>query len=267
MCQISGNSFMDSAILDSAMVSHDPSLVIGGDGLVKGSEIESTLEQWYRLRTGDLITQSYEEWLASYGVNALPTEAHVPELIRFSKNWSYPVNTVEPTTGVASSAVSWAVAERADKDRFFREPGFIFGVTVARPKVYLSGQKGSAAAFMNDALTWLPPITMNALNASLKKLTTGTGPLQGVTTDYWIDIRDLLVYGDQFINFALSATDAGLVALPTTTLSAKRYPANTAAIEALFTTGATLHFCRQDGVCNLNILGRQVDTTPTVNAR
>ena len=30
------------------------------------------------------------------------------------------------------------------------------------------------------------------------------GQCAGITTDYWVDLRDLLVYGDQQINFALS---------------------------------------------------------------
>lgn len=62
-------------------------------------------------------------------------------------------------------------------------------------------------------------------------------------------------------NFALSATDAGLVALPTAALQ-KRYAA-TADADALFVSASPANQIRSDGVVSLSILGRQVDTSPT----
>ena len=54
-----------------------------------------------------------------------------PELITYSKEWTYPSNTIDTTSGAARSAVSWAVQLKADKDRYFKEPGFLVGVCVA----------------------------------------------------------------------------------------------------------------------------------------
>ena len=63
------------------------------------------------------------------------------------------------------------------------------------------------------------------------------------------------------MNFALTETNAGLVALPTAGLE-KRYVTE-AMIDGLFTSG-TADMVKQDGVCRLSILGSLVDTTPPV---
>jgi hypothetical protein len=69
------------------------------------------------------------------------------------------------------------------------------------------------------------------------------------------------LYGDQLINFALTATDAGLVASPTAAL-AKKYVTATD-MDALFKT-STVNQVKMDGVVSLNILSRVVDTTSKV---
>ena len=264
---ITQNNWMDSVVLDADYVVSSDVDVEGPDAnaTIQASEVERAMMLWAHLRESGLTQQTYEEYLATYGVKQEdPEVVYRPEVIRYVKSWSYPANTVEPSTGVPTSAMSWSVAERADKKRFFKEPGFIYGVTCKRPKVYLSGQKGNAAAVMNDVWSWLPATLINRAHASMKKITALKGPLSGTTTDYWIDVKDLLLFGDQFINFALTETDAGLVALPTTTLSQRRYLADLDAVKALFVTGATKYFVREDGVVNLDIAGRQRDTTPRV---
>lgn len=220
---------------------------------------DAQYEMWQFQRAQKLTNMTYEQWLQTYGVKPNREELHKPELIRYVRDWQYPSNTVEPTTGVPSSAVSWAVAERADKDRFFREPGFIFGVSVMRPKVYLSGQTGSAVGLLDNALAWLPALLREEVYTSLKLVAAGDGPLQSTTNPYWVDLRDLFLYGDQFINFALSDTAAGLVALPTAALE-KRYATGTMA-DTLFAAAAPANQIRMDGVVNLSIQGTQVDYT------
>jgi len=88
-----------------------------------------------------------------------------------------------------------------------------------------------------------------------------TGPLAATFTtgkgDYWIDLRDLLVYGDQFNNYATPASgNAGVpfVALPADT-GQRRY-ASATQIMALFSDTVNGRI-RQDGVCSLSIMGRQ----------
>lgn len=265
--QINGNSAMDSAMLESAIDDDDQSLTVGVDDLFTMRELTETYNKWAVLRMQGLTTQTYEEYLASHGVRTEEQAVNRPELIRYVREWQYPTNTVEPTTGAPSSAVSWSIQDRADKDRYFKEPGFIFGVVVTRPKVYLSNQTGHHSAFLNSALKWLPMAMGENAEASISKHTAGTGPLQSVTTAYQWDARDLFVYGDQFLNYAI-ATEAkgGFLPLPVNATLQKRYPPDLAAVQALFVTGASAYFLKMDGVANLAVASRLAgrDLTPTV---
>jgi hypothetical protein len=216
---------------------------------------------WKLQRMNNFTDMSYEEFLSTYGVHVKEAEDHIPELVRYVRDWTYPTSHIEPTTGAPTSAVSWKIAERADKDRFFREPGFLFGCCVVRPKVYRSKQIGSVADLMENAFTWLPALVRDDYTASFTRVATGTsGPLSTNTDEYWIDLKDLLLYGDQFVNFALTATDAGLVALPTAALQ-KRYASGTDA-DGLFVAASPANQIRQDGVVSMQILGAQRDTSP-----
>lgn len=230
-------------------------------------ELDERRLMYERIKELGMTTATYEDWLRMNG--STPTvEAKVPrpELLREMSSWSYPTNTVDPSNGLPSSAVSWAIAEQADKDRFFKEPGFLFGCCIARPKVYLSRQRGNAASLFNSALNWLPGMAHEAA-ASIIEVVKTTGPLGSGVADatspaenYVVDIRDLLLYGDQFVNFALTETNAGLVALPTAAM-VKRYPA-TADIQGLFmSANESSGYVRQDGVVSLHVLGRQTDQT------
>jgi len=88
--------------------------------------------------------------------------------------------------------------------------------------------------------------------------TVGNGPLANQTEGYWFDMRDLLLYGEQFTNFALGASDGG-IAMPQAD-GQKRYP-TLAMADALF-SGENKQIL-EDGICNLTILGTQKDTTPS----
>lgn len=254
--KVSANSWLDSVIPDSVMP---------GGGTAPATETAQAqdllLQQFELMRDLKLTTLTYEEFLRTFGVRAeLAETPNKPELIRYVRDWNYPSNTIDPTTGAAASAMSWSIAERADKDRYFSEPGFIFGVSIARPKVYLSKQVGNASQMLNDAMSWLPAMLQHEPQTSLKKFVQAAGPLAGTPTEpYWVDVRDLLLYGDQFVNFALTETNAGLVALPTAAMK-KKYPTS-ADVDALFVTPATANLVRYDGVLNLTIAGSQIDHT------
>lgn len=254
IASINSQTWLDSVINRSDLPEGD---VPAGTETV--GELDKQRVMWETMQAMTLTNMTYEEWLATYGVRQATVELHKPELIRYVRDWQYPSNTVDPTTGTPSSAVSWAIAERGDKDRFFKEPGFIVGVTVSRPKVYLRGQTTPAVSMMDNAFSWLPAIMRDEVYTSLKEFTTGTGPLRGITDDYVVDVRDLLMYGDQFVNFDVAATDAGLVALPTAAMQ-KRFPAS-ADVDALFKAASPANQVRQDGVCTLAILGTQQDHT------
>lgn len=265
------NSLQKKSLWDAANaadVSEDVDLDLNADGTITVTEAERARAQWEFLKASGLTHESYDRYLATYGIKPPPevkTELHRPELIRYVREWSYPSNTVNPADGVPASAVSWSVAERADKDRFFKEPGFLFGVTLARPKVYLKGQKGSLASAMADALTWLPSaLNPDAFSSVVEfagnsgaGLSDAAGPIKISEDDYVFDIRDLLIYGDQFLNFDVSTAAMSIVDLPSGNLN-RRYPTLTDVNSLFVTSGGNV---RADGVVYLTIAGRQVDAT------
>ena len=228
---------------------------------VTASQLDARMRAWEFARLNGLTDMDYEDYLATFGIKTDKVEEHVPELIRYIRKWQYPSNTIDPTDGSAASAVSWAIADEAAKKRFFREPGFLFGVCVMRPKVYLGKQAGSATQLLQDALSWLPRVMSDDPMTSAVNIPDAT--ILGDVTDAtgtWVDIKDLFLYGEQFINFALTATDAGLVALPTAGLE-KKYPASTD-LDAMFAGAAPANLIHSDGIVNLDIVGSLVDTTP-----
>lgn len=254
---VSGSGYpsaLDSLMLDASVPSTD--IPETGDM----TDLNKAELVWQFMRQQGLTKLDYEDYLRTFGVSAGQAAEAVnkPELIRYVREWSYPVNTVEPTTGVPTSAVSWSISERADKDRFFREPGWIVGLTVTRPKVYLFNQLGNVADWMMSTFDWLPAVAQEDYTASVKQFAEATGPLPGITSGtggYWIDIRDLFMHGDQFMNHFNSNTNQ--IALPDAN-GLLRFPSLTMA-ESFFS--GTPKNIREDGVCQLHILGRQADMT------
>lgn len=260
---IAQETWLDSVQNDASFVAEDINVDLDASGTIFTSEVERAMQQWHAMTAHGLINMSYEDYLRSYGIRAPDTEVHVPELLRFVREWTYPTNTVDPSTGSPSSACSWSIRERADKARFFQEPGFVFGVTTTRPKVYLSNQNGSVTDLLTDAYTWLPAVMLNDFRTSMKQVAATTPPLSSNTDAYWVDLRDLFLYGEQFVNFSLAATDAGMVAMPTAALQ-KRYPTEAMA-DALWSDQVTpLELVREDGVVSMQIQSHQMDQTPTI---
>lgn len=229
------------------------------------STLDDYMLMFEHMRALNMVNMSYEDWLATYGVKVPRAEKqHLPELLRYVRDWSYPVNTVEPTTGVPASAVSWATQERADKDRLFKEPGFLFGVTVCRPKVYLKNQRGSGVHMLDTAFGWMPALMRDEPFTSLRKYATTTGPLNEINDAYWVDMRDLYLHGDQFLNFDPNTdTDGNTVDLPLAASATSMWYPSATDVDALFvgSTAATRQI-RQDGICTFHILGTQEDNTP-----
>jgi hypothetical protein len=265
LASINVDTWLDSAKPASTNPAPDDQLPGTQDDPTIITGMSANYAQWEFMKQEKLTDLTYEDFLKSYGVRGKAVEKidkHEPELIRYIRDWTYPTNTVDPASGVPASAVSWATAERADKDRFFSEPGFIVGFSVFRPKVYLSKQKGTGVSMLTDAFSWLPAVLADDPYTSLRQFANNAGPLAGNVTDaggYWVDVRDLFIHGDQFVNFSLADTSANLVALPALDLK-KRY-ASAADMDALFVTPVGKNLLRQDGVVQLQILGRLQDET------
>ena len=226
------------------------------------SEFEKARIQYEVLQANNLMDMTYEDYLRSFGMQPKLEVSRVPELLRHVREWTYPTNTVEPTTGVPSSALSWSIQDRADKDRFFKEPGFLFAVTVVRPKVYME-LSGSAASLMSNAYSWLPAIMRDTPETSVLQIPETTGSPFGASAPdrMYVDIRDLLIYGDQYLNFAATATDANIVDLPIPSTLQRRYVDNDDVV-ALFSGTTPPSLVKHDGVCRFHILGTQSDMTP-----
>lgn len=233
------------------------------------SEIAKAMRDYEYARLMKTTDMTYEEWCATFGV-AMPKEEFIkPELLRYSREWTYPTNTIDPSSGTPRSAVSWSPSIRGDKDRHFKEPGFIIGLTCIRPKVLYKNLNSHFTMLMKNAYGWLPPQLANEPDASFVKVSASDPPLDANTGAYLVDVKDLFLYGDQFINYDPTGSlptgwiSPNFVALPNAALTNKRYPASTD-MDALFVTNtANVSGIRQDGVCELKILGRQHETSPT----
>jgi hypothetical protein len=129
-----------------------------------------------------------------------------------------------------------------------------------RPKVYLKNQVGSVASMMTTRDSWLPAILHAESDVGHLVIQEDTGPLATTMVDpgdeYMVSVRDLLLYGEQFVNYAPDG--AGFVALPLVDGS-RRYAGATEAM-ALFTDTTNGRF-RADGMVSLTIQGRQRETT------
>lgn len=264
--RVQQETWMQSLVDTASMASEtDATLVLQTAGTdpnetvtLTGSAMDDLRREYESLRMQDLVDMSYEDWLLTYGERSAPEASHIPELVRYVRDWKTPSNIVAPDA-TPRYAISWQMAERADKKRRFKEPGFLFGVTVMRPKAYFGLQHGMALGVFNDAYSWLPAMLAEDVGMSLADISHTDLMLPDLTANYTIDKKDLYLYGDQFTNMALSSV-AGAIALPASAAN-RRYPSGTDADE-YFVTPSTNGYISTDGVVRLSILGRQRDTTP-----
>lgn len=225
----------------------------------------STLEQtWLLMKNAQLTDMTFEDYIEQFGVRQKKgDELGEPELLRIFSEWAYPTNTIADD-GSASSALSWTISGRADKDRMFKEPGFLVGVNVSRPKVYFGNQKGYAAHLLDNALAWLPATLKEQVWSSLKDVPQATGIYSTIypSAGYTLDVRDLFVHGDQMLfnsTDATTATDINIHSLPLATSGKDKYPAQSD-IQNLF-AGASGGTIEIEGTTRLTILGTQLDHT------
>jgi hypothetical protein len=159
------------------------------------------------------------------------------------KEWTYPTNTVEPTTGVPTSACSWSISGRADKDRYFKEPGYIVGLTVARPKT-LRPTTSDLSNYFLEYQHWLPAQVMHNPEAGR------------VGSSHYTN--DLFEYGGQFVNYDPNGAYKSNVLLWTGVTDATAggtgvYPVESSMNSSLWKAPAANNV-RQDGKVQLNIL-------------
>jgi len=257
-------SLIESLIDDASL---ETDTITGGNPF---QDHEKEYQTWMYMRQMQLTEVSFEDYLGTFGVKLPDSEIKRPELVRMIRNWTYPTNTLDGD-GTINSQVSWSVQERADKDRFFKEPGFLVGLTVAKPKVYISLQDQSAVSVLGDAFSWLPALMKDDPSSSLKKIagnsatlpyTAASTPVGGqLDSDlaYWFDVRDLYLYGDQFVNRTQAADTTNSIPCENmATFHGKKYPSS-AALQTIGKSDILTY--ESDGIVSLNILGTQIDMT------
>ena len=158
--------------------------------------------------------------------------------------------------------------ETADEGEFFQEPGFLVAFSVTSPKVYFGGLAGFNAGFAKRAWDWMPSYVMDMPETSLKYFSQDTGPLgnQNATSDrYYIDMRDELLFGDQFQNvapFGVGPTSSyanHILPLPAGAVIGWKYP--TEAMAKAFFVDTSTAAINQDGYFSFSIKGKQVNYT------
>lgn len=236
---------------DSATV---PAAASGMDDLARAADLYDYLV------AAQLTDMSYQDWCAAYGVKIPAAEMNEPEQLLKFNEWVYPSNTIDPSDGSPSSAISLVVKKSFSEPKYFKEPGFIVGLHVLRPKLYSKDQIMAAHSYLNTALAWLPAMLAADPSTSIREFTAldlFNAPV--VPTDkYIVDMRDIPMYGDQFTNLV-----TGGVANPTMVNfpidAGMSYP-ETPDIQGLFVDPLKYN-ARSDGFINLDIVGRIVDYT------
>jgi hypothetical protein len=246
----------------------DETISTAGDNAFTISELEYAMGQYQMAKMHGLTQKSFEDYLRDSGVNAaVAEEPHIPELIAMEREWTYPTNTVEPTDGSVASAWVWSHTMRRNQKKFFKEPGFIIGLTLVRPKTYMANVGGGIYGQLNTLDRWMPPELRNNPRMGSVGFAAANGPLStGLDTEaYRVWMDDYFLYGDQFTNYAMDS-NTNSVALPLDATDAinQRYPQATD-INALFVDSTNtngLRFIRQDGIFNFSIASYLRDSMP-----
>lgn len=257
------DSLLPGDVVDTSEALTGITVSDGTADFFSGEEVDKLMLAYHMAKLQGLTQKTFEDYLQESGVGgAAAMEAHVPELLAYEREWTYPTNSIDPADGSAASAWVWSTQLKRASKKFFTEPGFLYGVTVTRPKVYMQNLEGHAAACMNSMETWLTPDLRSSPEAGRVELAAATGPAgKGCDTEkYEFNVDDLLIHGDQWHN---TLPDQGgvnhrnYVNLPVdgTNIINSRYPDDTA-INDLFVDssgGAGLRVVRYDGIVNLSI--------------
>lgn len=232
-------------------------------------DLERLMTAFEQLRAMGIANMTYEDWLRTNGINIPKKDENKPEFIASFSDWTYPSNTIDPTNGTPRSAVSYVFKEGKRGRWFMKEPSFLIGISVARPKVYYSGLAGNAAGFLSRSWDWSPNYLYGSPETTLKNFAGDTGPLGDRTTapdGYFLDMRDIFLYGDQWQNhtpFAVVPVDVPaehMIALPTGDTFKWKYPTE-AQCKMFFVDAVNNAFLKHDGVCSLSVDGHMVDHT------
>lgn len=242
-------------------------------GMASLEELYQAWLEWQAASASTFAEPTYNDYLNSFGVETKEEVLQKAEALRYSSHWAQPVNTVS-SDGQANTQVLWSILDRADKRRRFRHPGFIMGVTVVKPKVFIADRQQSSVSLLHDMETWLPAALQDDFTASIITIDSDDvkNPYKPASLadesgeepepqPIVFDVRDLFMHGDEFIQ-QQGTSPIGAAPMVHRSdcrdVNGKKYP-KPADLAGLY-EGATQHAF--EGVVTLNIKGRQRDTTP-----
>lgn len=268
MAKLNNNSWYQNLMLKPATVT-----VANLPGDPAGVDTQLTGFQVMQMMSMNEIT--YESYLKQYGIQSVATGIGQPEILRYSRSWTVPVNTVEPTTGAPSSAWVWSDEIKSDKPKRFDEPGFVIMIACIRPKMFMKALPYSMVGDLWGFSDWFPAYNLEDPAAGVRQIVSNDPVIDqtyvtGGPLNLLYDHRDLLNHGEQFINnFDAPTTpyplpfSTGLSIAAGSTLAQLQgeYPL-AADIDGLFVSAtAADKFCYYEGIAMAHIKGHIADTT------
>jgi hypothetical protein len=237
-----------------------------------GDNPDTQLTGFQVMQMMQMTELTYENYLKQYGVQSIQENIGEPEILRYTRSWTVPVNTVEPTTGAPSSAWVWSDELTIDKPKRFDEPGFILLLAAARPKMYQGGLAYSFVGNLWGFSDWFPAYNLDDPAAGVRLLSSsdavfGGGVVTGGPHELLYDHRDLLNHGEQFVNatshpFAIPTSNGLKIASGNSQSLLQGEYAPLADINALFASAtASDQFLYYEGMGMLTIDGHLKDTT------
>jgi len=239
---------------------------------VDGSDHFEHMQGWMMLQQMQMTELTYEKYLETYGVKSVRENMGDPEILRFSRSWTQPVNTVEPTTGTPSSAWVWSDEMKMDKAKRFDEPGFLIMLTAVRPKMYQANLTSSMVGNLWGFSDWYPSYNLQDPTAGVRKMMSDDAVFDAAAQDAGVDEliydhRDLLSHGEQFINttthpYALPQTASLEVMAASEPEDIRGEYAVIADINNLFSgVGVPNNGLYYEGMAHCTISGHVTDTT------
>lgn len=237
-----------------------------------GEGADTQLTGFQMLQMMNMTELTYENYLKQFGVQSVVSGIGEPEILRYTRSWTKPVNTVEPTTGAPSSAWVWREEISMDKPKRFDEPGFIVHLAAVRPKMYQGGLPYSFVGNLWGFQDWFPVYNLDLPEGGVRVINTADPVFApGITTagpfDLLYDHRDLLSHGEQFVNatahpFAIPTANGLKIAAGNSQSKLQGEYAELADVNALFVSGvAADQFLYYEGISMINVDGHIKDTT------
>jgi len=216
---------------------------------------------------------TYEKYLQQFGVRSVREGIGEPEILRYSRSWSLPTNSVEPSDGSPSTALFFSNELKLEKAKRFNEPGFVMAVSALRPKMFHKYQVASMVQNLWGFSDFFPIYNSNDPNAAIRVINTDDGVFDAAANaaegsdELWYDHNDILNHGEQFVNEDFGSLPYTLPAATAPSLLAADAPEDlrgeyctSTDVDALFVgTPGTTGYCQYDGMAMCDIRGHTQD--------